>query len=93
MARRMTQNPKPLNLCEFIKSKLVDLEAAGKEITLGTLINGVWQAYEKGESWNCVRIGSVWEEPQYITIASLEKEHNFYIEQFENRMNHVLGVY
>ena len=93
MARRSTQNPKPLTLCEFVKSKIVDYEAAGKEVTLGTLENGIWQEYEKGESWNCLRIGSVWEEAKYITIASLEKEHNFYIEQFENRMNKVLGVF
>lgn len=49
MTRRTTHNPTPLNLCEFIKSKLVDLEATGKEIALGTLINGIWQVYEKGE--------------------------------------------
>ena len=93
MARRRTQNPKPLTLGEFIKSKIVDYEAAGKEITLGTLIDGIWQEYTKGETWNCVRIGSVWEEPKYITIETLEKEWNFYIEQFENRMNKILGVY
>lgn len=91
MARRRTQTPKPLNFFEFIKSKIVDFEAAGKEVTLGALENGVWQEYQQGEQWNCVRIGSIWEEAQYITIDSLEKEHNFYTEQFENRMNMVLG--
>lgn len=91
MARRRTQNPKPLTLCEFIKSKLVDYEASGKEVVLGTLENGIWQEYTKGETWNCLRIGSVWEKPKYETIDSLEKEHTFYKEQFENRMEKVLG--
>lgn len=92
MARR-TQTPKSLNFCEFVKSKIVDFEANGKETTLGTLESGIWQEYTRGETWNCLRIGNVWQEPKYITIEELEKEHNFYLEQFENRMDKILGVY
>jgi hypothetical protein len=84
--RRNTQLPKQLTLCEFIKSKLVDLETEYGTITLGTLINGVWQEYIKGEEWDTVRCGSIWDESQkFVSFYEMVREYEVYKENFEMR--------
>jgi hypothetical protein len=88
--KRRIQNPIPLTLGEFIKSKIHDYENTD-DVTLGTLDNGVWQEYQTGEYWDTIRIGSVWEDCKYITIETLVREHTFYVEQFERRINSILG--
>ena len=57
MARTRTRTPKPLTLGEFIKSKLIDYEAANEGVALGTLTDGIWQEYTQGETWNYIRVG------------------------------------
>lgn len=91
--RRRIQNPKPLTENEFIISKIRDFESTGKEVALGTLIDGIWQEYQPGETWDVVRIGSVWDDCKYVTIGTLVKEWKFYEQQFENRMDKVMGFY
>jgi hypothetical protein len=91
--RKPIQNPEPMKLGEFIVSKVRDLENSGKEITLGTLEDGIWQESQPGEAWDTIRVGSVWDDCKYVTGESLVKEHAFYIEQFETRMERVLGFY
>lgn len=88
--KRRIQTPTPLTLGEFIKSKIIDYENTD-EVTLGTLENGVWQEYQHGEYWDTIRVGSVWNKCKYVTIETLVKEHTFYVEQFERRLESILG--
>ena len=88
--RRRTATPKPINFSEFLKSTITDF---GENATIGTLNDGIWQEYVRGETWNTVRIGSQFENPKFISIETLENEYKFYVENFENRINKVLGVY
>lgn len=89
--KRKIQEAKPLTLGEFVISKVRELE--NKNPALGTLTDGIWQESLKGEAWDTIRTGSMFEEPKFITTDSVVKEHKFYIENFESRMNAVLGVY
>ena len=91
MARKQIETPKSLTLGEFITSKIRDYENTHDEVTLGTLENGVWQEYQPGEYWDTIRVGSVWEDCKYVTVETLVKEHAFYVEQFDRRMESVLG--
>ena len=90
MTTRSIENPTSMTLGEFIKSKIRDYENTN-DVTLGTLEDGVWQEYQKGEHWDTLRVGSVWEDCQYVTIETLTRDHKFYVEQFENRMESILG--
>ena len=87
--RRRTETPKPMNFSEFLKSTIADFK---ENVTLGTPSDGIWQEYIRGENWNTVRIGSVFEDPKFLSIEALENEYKFYVENFEGRMNKVLGV-
>lgn len=91
--KRKIQNAKPLTLGEFIISKVKDFETLKLNPILGTLIDGIWQETLQGEAWNTIRTGSMFEEPKFITITEIVKEHNVYEENFDRRMNAVLGVY
>ena len=80
-----------MTLGEFIKSKIRDIETSGEEFVLGTLTDGIWQEYQTGEYWDTIRVGSVWEDCQYVTIETLTRDHKFYVEQFDRRMESILG--
>jgi len=87
--KRKIQEAKPLTLGEFVISKVRELETLNP--ILGTLTDGIWQESIEGDGWNTIRTGSIFEEPKFITISEIAKEHKFYIENFERRMNAVLG--
>ena len=89
--RLKIQEAKPLTLGVFVISKVRELESLNP--ILGTLTDGVWQESINGECWDTIRTGSIFEESKFITIDQIVKEHKFYIENFERRMNAVLGVY
>lgn len=89
--KRKIQEAKPLTFGEFVISKVNDLETLTP--TLGTLTDGIWQESLKGEGWDTIRTGSMFEEPKFIMIGEIVKEHKFYIENFESQMNAVLGIY
>jgi len=89
--RLKIQEAKPLTLGVFVISKVRELESLNP--ILGTLTDGVWQESINGECWDTIRTGSIFEEPKFIMIDEIVKEYNFYIENFERRMNAVLGVY
>jgi hypothetical protein len=81
---RKIQNPIPLTLGEFVIAKVRELEA--QNATLGTITEGIWQESEKGEYWDVIRTGNIFEDPKFITIESIEREWKFSVEQLENRM-------
>ena len=89
MTRRKIQEPKSMTLGQYIISKVRELEKQNP--ILGTINDGIWQESVKGEPWDTIRVGSVW-NAKYITIDELVKEHKFCEEQFENRMM-AIGVY
>lgn len=88
--RKAITMPKPKTLGEFIISKVREYENKGN-VALGTMNDGVWQEYVPGEYWDTLRVGDVFENPEFITIETLTKEHAFIVEQFESRMEKVLG--
>ena len=88
--RKAIQTPKPMTLGEFIISKVREFEHRGN-VTLGTMTEGVWQEVEPGECWDTLRTGDMFDSPRFITVDTLTREHMFYVEQFESRMEKILG--
>jgi hypothetical protein len=90
---RRTEMPKQLTEFDFVKSKIVEWEQNGKDVTMGTFQDGAFTPYEAGDVPNAFLIGSILEENSRIVLkAEIEKEYKFYCEQFENRMM-AIGVY
>lgn len=88
--RKAITMPKPKTLGEFIITKVRELESK-KNVALGTITEGVWQEALPGECWDTMRVGDVFDSPEFITVETLTREHMFYMEQFENRMDKILG--
>jgi len=85
--------PKQLNEFEFVKSKIIEWEQTGKEVTMGTYQDNVFTSYEVGDCPNAFLIGSIFEEDSRIVLKEeIEKEYKFYSEQFEKRMV-AIGIY
>jgi hypothetical protein len=90
---RRTEMPKQLTEFDFVKSKIVEWEQNGKDVTMGTFQDGAFTPYEAGDVPNAFLIGSILEENSRIVLkAEIENEYKFYCEQFENRMM-AIGVY
>jgi hypothetical protein len=90
---RRTEMPKQLTEFDFVKSKIVEWEQNGKDVTMGTFQDGAFTPYEAGDVPNAFLIGSILEENSRIVLkAEIEKEYKFYCEQFDNRMM-AIGVY
>jgi hypothetical protein len=84
---RRTEMPKQMTELEFVKSKIVEWEQNGKDVTMGTFQDGAFTSYEDGDVPNAFLIGSIFDENSKIVLkAEIEKEYKFYCEQFENRM-------
>ena len=84
---RKTDMPKLLTDYDFVKSKIVEWEQTGKEVTMGTFQDGAFTSYEAGDCPNAFLIGLIFEEDSKIVLkAEIEKEYKFYEEQFEKRM-------
>nr|MDD2315238.1 hypothetical protein [Proteiniphilum sp.] len=77
-------------LGEFVLSRVRELEQKGDTV-LGTITEGVFQESMPGEYWDTIRTGDRFENPEFITVEKLTREHAFIVEQFENRMDKVLG--
>jgi hypothetical protein len=95
MVRRTRKNEMPTQMDEldFVKSKIVEWEQTGKEVTMGTFQDGAFTSYEAGDVPNAFLIGSIFEENSRIVLKEeIEKEYKFYEEQFEKRMM-AIGVY
>jgi hypothetical protein len=90
---RRTEMPEQLTELEFVKSKIVEWEQTGKEVTLGRFEQNAWTPYEDGEVPNAFLIGAITEEGSKVVLkAEIKKEYKFYEEQFENRMV-AMGIY
>jgi hypothetical protein len=84
---RKTEMPKQLTELEFVKSKIVEWEQTGKEVTMGTLQDGAFTPYENGDCLNAFLVGSIFNEDSRIILkAEIERDYKFYEEQFEKRM-------
>ena len=64
MARksRQTEMPKIMTEFEFVKSKIIEWEQTGKDVTMGTFEDGAFTSYEDGDVPNSFLIGSILEE-------------------------------
>jgi hypothetical protein len=92
MVRRKVQMPIKMSFSQFLISKIRELDSCN-EVTLGTLDNNIWQESLKGEGWNTILLGKVSvPNPNFITMAELEREFAFDNEQLDNRLGVVLGV-
>lgn len=90
---RKTEMPKTLTEFDFVKSKIVEWEQTGKDVTMGTFQDNVFTPYESGDCPNAFLVGAITDEGSKIVLKDeIEKEHKFYCEQFENRM-YAIGVY
>jgi hypothetical protein len=90
---RKTEMSKQLTEFDFVKSKIVEWEQNGKDVTMGTFEENVFTSYENGDIPNAFLIGSIFEEDSRIVLkAEIEKEYKFYCEQFERRMV-AIGIY
>jgi hypothetical protein len=90
---RKTEMPTQMDELDFVKSKIVEWEQTGKEVTMGTFQDGAFTSYEAGDVPNAFLIGSIFEENSRIVLKEeIEKEYKFYEEQFEKRMM-AIGVY
>ena len=88
--RKAPEMPKPKTLGEFVLSRVRELEQKGDTV-LGTITEGVFQESMPGEYWDTIRTGDRFENPEFITVEKLTREHAFIVEQFENRMDKILG--
>jgi hypothetical protein len=71
---------------EFIKSKIVEWEQTGKDVTMGTFEENIFTPYENGDVPNAFLIGAITEKSRIVLKETIKKEYKFYCEQFENRM-------
>jgi hypothetical protein len=62
----------PTTFAEFLKGSFTDIEQRGREVTLGHVIDGVWQEYVSGEQWNVVRVQFTGQETKYRKIESFQ---------------------
>ena len=90
---RKTEMPKQLTEFDFVKSKIVEWEQNGKEVTMGTFQDGAFTPYEAGDIPNAFLIGPILEADSRIVLkVEIEKEYKFYEEQFSKRMV-AIGIY
>jgi predicted ArsR family transcriptional regulator len=80
----------PVTFAEFLKDSFADIEQQGGEVTLGTLIDGIWQEYIRGESWNVVRAQFSGQEAKFRRIESFRAQYDEYVDNFYNRQNRLM---
>ena len=88
--RQRIASAEPVTFEEFLKDSFADIEQKGGEVTLGTLIDGIWQEYIKGESWNVVRAQFSGMEAKFRRIESFQQQYDEYLENFYNRQNRIM---
>ena len=74
---------------EFLIGSFEDIEERGGEVTLGTMTDGVWQEYIRGEHWNIVRAQFSNQEAKFRRIESFQNQYDEYLENFYNRQNRI----
>ena len=88
--RQRIAEAEPVTFAEFLRGSFEDIESRGGEVTLGTLTEGVWQKYIKGEQWNIVRAQFAGQEPKFRKIESFQNQYDEYLENFYNRQNKIM---
>jgi hypothetical protein len=87
--RNKIAESEPVTFAEFMRGSFEDIEQRGGEVTLGTLIDGIWQEYIPGEYWNIVRAQFAGHEPKFRKIESFQEQYEEYQENFYNRQNRI----
>jgi len=87
--RQRISEAEPETFANFLKGSFADIESRGGEVTLGTLTEGVWQEYVRGEHWNVVRAQFSGQEAKFRSIESFKQQHEEYIKNFYNRQNRI----
>ena len=85
--RQRIAQAEPVTFAEFLKDSFTYIEQRSGEVTLGTLTEGVWQEYMRGESWNVVRAQFSGKEATFRRIESFQAQYDEYVENFYNRQN------
>ena len=88
--RQRIAKAEPVTFREFLKSSFEDIERIGGEVTLGTLTEGIWQEYVRGEYWNVVRAQFPGIEAKFRRIESFQQQYDEYVENFFNRQNRII---
>jgi hypothetical protein len=89
--RQRIQEAEPLEFFDYLKSCFADYESEGGEVTLGTLTDGIWQEYVRGESWNTVRVQFPGKDAKFRRVESFQEEHEEYIEKFQTWQERILS--
>ena len=87
--RQRIAQAEPVTFAEFLKDSFADIEQRGGQVTLGTLVDGIWQEYIKGECWNVVRAQFSGQEAKFRKIESFQAQYDEYVENFYNRQNRI----
>lgn len=88
--RQRIAQAEPMTFEEFLKGSFSDIEQRGGEVTLGTLTEGVWQEYVRGEYWNVVRAQFSMQEAKFRRIESFQTQYDEYVENFYNRQKRLI---
>jgi predicted ArsR family transcriptional regulator len=87
--RNRIAESEPTTFAEFLRGSLEDIEQRGGEVTLGTLIDGIWQEYIPGESWNIVRAEFPSQDAKFRKIESFQEQYEEYQENFYNNQKRI----
>ncbi len=87
--RQRIAESEPISFPEFMKDSFTDIEQKGGEVTLGTLTEGVWQEYVRGESWNVVRAQFPSQDAKFRGTEDFQAQYDEYVENFYNRQNRI----
>jgi hypothetical protein len=88
--RQRIAQAEPVTFAEFLKDSFTYIEQRSGEVTLGTLTEGVWQEYMRGESWNVVRVQFSGKEAKFRSIESFQAQYDEYVENFYNRQKRLI---
>ena len=87
--RNRIAQAEPLTLAEFLRGSFEEIERMGGNVTLGTLTEGIWQEYVRGENWNVVRAQFTEKETKFRKIESFQNQYDEYVENFYNRQKRI----
>lgn len=87
--RQRISEAEPETFANFLKGSFADIESRGGEVTLGTLTEGVWQEYVRGESWNVVRAQFPSQDAKFRGTEDFQAQYDEYVENFYNRQNRI----
>ena len=89
--KKRIADSEPITFVEYLKSSFNDIETAIGTVTLGLVTDGIWQEYESGMGWNCVKSQFPGKDPKYRSLKSFENEYNTYVENFYTRKEAILA--